>query len=298
MGRPRPRRPAQAETEDAALIEWRETSAPWADEEYAASRAEVFLAALNLHKTLIAARADVFAGNLGALMDLLCADPAPTHRRPRRRCRRRARQRMNARRQPVRPRCRPDRGPSKPGRERGRRAAAARRTDSSAAAIAAAWQSLFLVVPVVHMPFGAIEPLFAGLGPTSLGWLLADHAERLPGWQADSILGRLDRAVFAGDTAGSGETALDDGRGARSGNGDVDHNRSLADDRAVAADEEGDVVGEDRRGTATTRPTTTRPTGASKATAESESTGGSKPTAMGVVAVRAPSPMPSTARKT
>ena len=72
--------PAQAETEDAALIEWRETSAPWADEEYAASRAEVFLAALDLHKTLIAARADVFAGNLGALMDLLCADP--TWRRP------------------------------------------------------------------------------------------------------------------------------------------------------------------------------------------------------------------------
>ena len=69
--------PAQAETEDAALIEWRETCAPWADEEYAASRAEVFLAALDLHKTLIAARADVFAGNLGALMDLLCADPAP-----------------------------------------------------------------------------------------------------------------------------------------------------------------------------------------------------------------------------
>src|ERR1700722_11537366 len=74
--------PAQAETEDAALIEWRETSAPWADEEYAASRAEVFLAALNLHKTLIAARADVFAGNLGALMDLLCADPAPTQAAP------------------------------------------------------------------------------------------------------------------------------------------------------------------------------------------------------------------------
>ena len=69
--------PAQAETEDAALIEWRETSAPWADEEYAASRAEVFLAALDLHKTLIAARADVFSANLGALMDLLCADPGP-----------------------------------------------------------------------------------------------------------------------------------------------------------------------------------------------------------------------------
>ena len=158
--------PAQAETEDAALIEWRETSAPWADEEYAASRAEVFLAALDLHKTLIAARADVFAGNLGALMDLLGADPAPA-------------------------------APQAGGL---RGVAGERGSDSPAAAIAAAWQSLFLVVPAVHMPFGAIEPLFAGLGPTSLGWLLADHAERLPGWQAASILGRLDRAVLAGDS--------------------------------------------------------------------------------------------------
>ena len=101
--------PAQAETEDAALIEWRETSAPWADEEYAASRAEVFLAALDLHKTLIAARADVFAGNLGALMDLLCADPAVASRRPGRRVRRTWRQRTTTRSQPVRPRRQPSR---------------------------------------------------------------------------------------------------------------------------------------------------------------------------------------------
>ena len=176
--------PAQAETEDAALIEWRETSAPWADEEYAASRAEVFLAALDLHKTLITARADVFAGNLGALMDLLCADPAPA---------------------PAQ--VAPEGSPEGAG------------ADSSATAIAAAWQSLFLVVPVVHMPFGAIEPLFAGLGPTPLGWLLADHAEQLPGWQAGSILSRLDHAVLAGDTAGSGEAALGDGGDHRSGDG-------------------------------------------------------------------------------
>ena len=63
--------PSQAETEDAALIEWRETSAPWADDEYATARAEVFLAALELHKALITAQAGVFAANLGALMDLL-----------------------------------------------------------------------------------------------------------------------------------------------------------------------------------------------------------------------------------
>ena len=192
--------PAQAETEDAALIEWRETSAPWADEEYAASRAEVFLAALDLHKTLIAARADVFAGNLGALMDLLCADP------------------LGRRQHRCETRDASGSGRSTP------------RTTRTAAAIAAAWQSLFLVVPVVHMPFGAIEPLFAGLGPTSLGWLLADHAERLPGWQARSILGRLDRAVLAGDTAGSGETAAGGDSGARSGDGDAGDNRSLAGD--------------------------------------------------------------------
>src|SRR5580692_5079628 len=193
--------PAQAETEDAALIEWRETSAPWADEEYAASRAEVFLAALNLHKTLIAARADVFAKNLGALMDLLGADPAPA----------------------------PPRAETEVAE-----------ADSSAAAIAAAWQSLFLVVPVVHMPFGAIEPLFAGLGPTPLGWLLADHAERLPGWQQRGILGLLNRAVLAGDTAGSGETTAGDG----SGNGDAGDSRSAAGDSAVTAEDFVDADGD------------------------------------------------------
>ncbi len=116
--------PAQAETEDAALIEWRETSAPWADEEYAASRAEVFLAALDLHKTLIAARADVFAGNLGALMDLLCADPtvaspqAGAGRGSRTwRQRTNARQQgTNARRRRLRPRRQPGRGPLQPRR--------------------------------------------------------------------------------------------------------------------------------------------------------------------------------------
>ena len=220
--------PAQAETEDAALIEWRETSAPWADEEYAASRAEVFLAALDLHKTLIAARADVFARNLGALMDLLCADPVLAS-----------------------PQASADAAETTaadgPAATAGSgtttaadsTAATSTTADSTAAAMAAVWQSLFLVVPVVHMPFGAIEPLFAGLGPTPLGWLLADHAERLPGWQADSILGRLDRAVLAGDTSGSGETALGDGRGTRSGNGDAGDNRSVADDSAVTADADG-----------------------------------------------------------
>ena len=63
--------PSQAETEDPALIEWRETSAPWADEEYAKARAELFIAALELHKALIVAQADTFEVNLAALTELI-----------------------------------------------------------------------------------------------------------------------------------------------------------------------------------------------------------------------------------
>ena len=66
--------PSQAETEDPALIEWRETSAPWADDEYAKARAEAFIAALELHKALIIAQADIFEANLAALMELISAD--------------------------------------------------------------------------------------------------------------------------------------------------------------------------------------------------------------------------------
>jgi hypothetical protein len=66
--------PAQAETEDPALIEWRETSAPWSDDEYAKARAELFIAALELHKALIVAQADTFEANLAALMELISSD--------------------------------------------------------------------------------------------------------------------------------------------------------------------------------------------------------------------------------
>jgi hypothetical protein len=136
--------PSQAETEDAALIEWRETSAPWADVEYATARASVFLAALELHKALISARADVLEANLGTLMDLLCAQNV-------------------------------DEG-----------------------ALRAAWQSFFLVVPVVHVAFEAAGTLFGSSGP--LGWLLADAAERLPAQRVHDIRGLFKRAVLTGDT--------------------------------------------------------------------------------------------------
>jgi hypothetical protein len=178
--------PAQAETEDAALIEWRETCAPWADEEYAAARAEVFLAALELHKALIAARADVFAGNLGALMDLLGGGgQAPS-----------AAAAADGEVQPE-------------ADAAGTAADPAAAGDTPAAAdgpgaLLAAWQTFFLVVPVVHVPFEAAETLFAGLGEGSLGWLLAGGAERLLPGEAQGLLSLVDHAILAGDAVGAG----------------------------------------------------------------------------------------------
>ena len=62
-------------------------------------------------------------------------------------------------------------------------------------------------MPVVHVPFGAIGALFADLGSARLGWLLADHAERLPARESRAVLGRISSAVFAGDTAAVGKPA-------------------------------------------------------------------------------------------
>ena len=140
--------PAQAETEDAALIERREKSPAWADEEYASARTELFLAALALHKTLIAAEAETVERNLGALMDLLSAEGG----------------------QPP------------------------------AEIALAAWQSFFLVVPVVRVAFEAVGSLFAGLGRGSVGWLLATSAGELAPQQVLGGLWRANRAVLVGDS--------------------------------------------------------------------------------------------------
>jgi hypothetical protein len=69
--------PSYAETEDAALIERRENIAVWADEEFADARAELFLAALSLHKSFVAGNAETFAANLAAWADMVSADERP-----------------------------------------------------------------------------------------------------------------------------------------------------------------------------------------------------------------------------
>ena len=222
--------PSQAETEDVALIEWRETSAPWADEDYATARAEVFLAALELHKALITAQADVFAANLGALMDLLSTDRVDALST--------ARPLIPAQAEPAGAqdasgakdadgwgsdrtapdptldagwgdegcrgveciagsartadgRCRRDDGCTGCGE---RDSADAQRSDvDGAAAIAAAWQSFFLLVPVVHVPFGAIGDTLRRprVGPA---WLAARGPRRAAARMAGARRSRPDQS--------------------------------------------------------------------------------------------------------
>jgi hypothetical protein len=148
-----PAGPAQAETEDPALIEWRETTAPWADDEYAAARVQVFMAALELHKALIAAQTEVFEANLATLMELIAAETTQADDA----C-------------PV-----------------------------PADVLLAAWQSFFLVVPVVHVPFEAAGSLLGRLGPGALGWLLAGGADQLAVGEVARLLYGFKRAVLAGD---------------------------------------------------------------------------------------------------
>ncbi|HXC83675.1 MAG TPA: hypothetical protein VNV62_17640 [Trebonia sp.] len=138
--------PSQEETEDAALIERREKSAAWADEEFTAARTELFLAALALHRALITAQAKTIGRNLAALMQILS-------------------------------------GGGRPARE----------------VALAAWQSFFLVVPVVSTTFAAVGSLLDDLGQGSLGWLLAQRAGQVPPQQVLGALWRADRAVLAGD---------------------------------------------------------------------------------------------------
>jgi AAA domain len=134
------------ETEQRDLIERRETSAPWADEEFSRARTELFLAALALHKAFILAEAKKIRANLNALTDIL-------------------------------------HGKGRPG----------------PAATLAAWQTLFLIVPVVSSTFASFGRLFAGLRRESLGWLLVDEAGQATPQSAAGALWRSQRTVIVGD---------------------------------------------------------------------------------------------------
>ena len=139
--------PEYGETGRQELIEQRELSAPWADEEFSRARTRLFLAALALHKAFILNAGPRIFRNLNAMMYILDGKGRP----------------------------------------------------KDAAATLAAWQTLFLVVPVVSTTFASVGRMFTGLGRESLGWLLVDEAGQAAPQNAAGALWRCRRAVIVGD---------------------------------------------------------------------------------------------------
>ncbi|MCZ1007077.1 DEAD/DEAH box helicase [Streptomyces lydicus] len=138
----------QARPDDRGAMEKRELSAPWMDPEFAAARSELFLAALTLHRALLATSPDLMRKNLQAVMDVIKGQ-APA--------------------------------------------------DLPARTVLAAWQMLFLVVPVVSTTFASAGRMFSRLGSEALGWLFVDEAGQAAPQEVVGALWRSRRAVVVGD---------------------------------------------------------------------------------------------------
>ncbi|MFD3596633.1 DEAD/DEAH box helicase [Nocardia sp. NPDC058640] len=65
--------------------------------------------------------------------------------------------------------------------------------------LAAAWQTLFIAVPMITTTFTALPRLFAGLGSEALGWLFVDDAGQAAPQSVAGALWRARRAVIVGD---------------------------------------------------------------------------------------------------
>ncbi|WP_336083570.1 DEAD/DEAH box helicase [Nocardia sp. SSK8] len=121
---------------------------PWADEQFATARRELFVSALKVHRAFLLNAAPRVRDNLIVVIALI----------------------------------------------RGELEVAPK-----AETIAAAWQTLFLAVPMVATTFAALPTLFAGLGREALGWLFVDDAGQAAPQSVAGGVWRTRRAVIVGD---------------------------------------------------------------------------------------------------
>lgn len=109
--------------DESQNVDVQELSNVWMDNEWHKARVDVFMAALQLHRTMILLNANHIKKNLKQLMFLLAGD-----------------------------------------------------SGLNEVEATAAWQTLFLVIPVISTTFASFSNLFGDLSPEALGWVMIDEA--------------------------------------------------------------------------------------------------------------------------